>query len=139
MSDRLKIAICFILTFSILSSIVDAATRIVEFHARREQNTVIIEWATEEESNLSKFEIERSTDGLRWFKVGEIPAVGESTKRNSYSYTDYSIFKGSITSLYYHLVLIDNEGNTQVYDVIASVEGNSGIRHTWGSIKAMFR
>jgi hypothetical protein len=139
MSVRLKIAFCFILASSILSMIADAATRIVEFHAKRERNTVIVEWATEEESNLSKFEIERSNDGMRWFKIGEAPAIGESTRRNSYSYTDYSIFKVSITSLYYHLVLVDKAGNPQVYDVIASVEGDSGIRHTWGSIKAMFR
>lgn len=139
MTLRLKIALCIFLVSSILSVIADAATRILEFHARRERNTVIVEWATEEESNLSKFEIERSTDGIRWFKIGEAPAVGESTRRNSYSFTDYSIYKGSVTSLYYHLVLVDKAGNSQVFDVIASVEGNSGIRHTWGSIKAMFR
>jgi hypothetical protein len=139
MVDRFKIALCIFLVSSTLSAIAFASTRISEFYARRERNAVILEWTTEEESNLSKFEIERSTDRLRWFKIGEASAVGESVRHNSYSYKDYSIFKGSLSNIYYRLVLIDKAGNPQTFDVIASVEGNSGIRHTWGSIKAMFR
>jgi hypothetical protein len=121
------------------SVVLEASARISEFYAKREKNTVILEWTTEEESNLAKFEIYRSTDQMRWHKIGETRAVGESSQRNAYSLTDNSIFKGAVNTLYYRLVLVDKTGNSQSWDVIASVEGQSGIRHTWGSIKAMFR
>jgi hypothetical protein len=122
-----------------VSVVLEASARISEFYAKREKNAVILEWTTEEESNLAKFEIHRSTDQLRWYKIGETRAVGESSQRNVYSFTDNSIFKGAVNTLYYRLILVDMSGNNQSWDVIASVEGQSGIRHTWGSIKAMFR
>jgi len=121
------------------SLVLEASTRISGFYAKREKNTVILEWTTEEESNLVKFEIHRSTDQLRWHKIGETRAAGESSRKNIYYFTDTAIFKGAANTLFYRLVLIENTGNSISWDVIASVEGQSGIRHTWGSIKAMFR
>jgi hypothetical protein len=121
------------------SLLLEASARISAFYAKREKNAVILEWTTEEESHLAKFEIHRSTDQVRWYKIGETQAVGESSQRNVYSYTDNSIFKAAVNTLYYRLVLVEKNGSSASWDVIASVEGQSGIRHTWGSIKAMFR
>ena len=121
------------------SVVLEASARLSEFYAKREKNAVVLEWTTEEESNLAKFEIYRSTDQLRWHKIGETRAVGESSQRNVYSFTDNSILKSAVNTLYYRLVLVDKTGDSQAWDVIASIEGQSGIRHTWGSIKAMFR
>jgi hypothetical protein len=118
---------------------VQAITRISEFYATRDRNAVVLQWTTEEESGLAEFRIERSSDGLRWITAGAVRAAGESSRRNSYSYRDQSIPKTALSNLYYRLVLVDSDGKTTVHYVIASVEGNSGIRHTWGSIKAMFR
>jgi hypothetical protein len=118
---------------------VSAGTRISQFFATRDRNAVVLEWTTEEESNLARFEIERSTDRVRWFRIGEVRAAGESARRNTYTFRDQTIFKTAANSLSYRLVLVDMQGNSLPYDVIASVEGQSGIRHTWGSIKAMFR
>ena len=136
---RAKITVPVIILGFAASLLLEASARISEFYAKREKNTVILEWTTDEESNLAKFEIHRSTDQMRWYKIGEIRAVGESSQKNLYSFTDNSIFKGPTNTLYYRLVIIDKTGSSVAWDVIASVEGQSGIRHTWGSIKAMFR
>jgi hypothetical protein len=136
---RVKITVPVVLLGLAASMLVEASTRISTFYAKREKNTVILEWATEEESNLAKFEIHRSTDQMRWYKIGETRAAGESSQKNIYSYTDNSIFKAAVNTLYYRLVLVEKNGASASWDVIASVEGQSGIRHTWGSIKAMFR
>jgi len=116
-----------------------AGARISDFHAKRDNNSVILEWTTESESNLSKFDIERSTDRIRWLKIAETPASNEPETRQNYSYRDNTIFKASVNNFYYRLILVDKNGQFSPYDVIVSVSGNSGIRHTWGSIKAMFR
>ena len=139
MSFRTQIWVFAALLIVAVSVVLQASARISEFYAKREKNTVILEWTTEEESNLAKFEIYRSTDQVRWHKIGETRAVGESSQRNVYSFTDNSIFKGAVNTLFYRLVLVEKTGTNQSWDVIASVEGQSGIRHTWGSIKAMFR
>jgi hypothetical protein len=69
-----------------------------------------------------------------------MPVPGQSGERKSYSFTDNSIFKTTHTgTFYYRLIIVDSQGNSTPHDVIVSIAGNSGLRHTWGSIKAMFR
>lgn len=126
-------------TFFLLISLLYSSVRISEFNARRERNYILLEWTTEFESNLSKFEIERSTDRIHWIKIGEVSAVGESNQRHFYIFKDQTLLKGNLASLSYRLNLVYKNGTSEPYDVIVSVEGISGIRQTWGSIKAMFR
>jgi hypothetical protein len=128
----------FLLVFLVLTAL-RAATRVSEFYATRDQSAVVLVWSTEEETGLSRFEIERSGDRMRWIQVGKTPAAGDSWQKRTYSYRDNTIFKTGVNTLYYRLILVDRSGNSQVFDIIASAEGQSGIRHTWGSIKAMFR
>jgi len=116
-----------------------ASTIISDFHAKREGNTVVLGWTTESETRLARFDLERSTDRLRWFKIGEKAAMGESATRQQYTFRDNTIFKAAVNNFYYRLVLVDKNGQSAPFDVITSVSGTSGIRHTWGSIKAMFR
>jgi hypothetical protein len=121
-------------------AILHAGARVSEFNGRRENNTVVLEWATDEETDLQKFVVQRSSDNVNWNTVGEVLSKsGSSTTRQSYSFTDRNIFKNQTSSFYYSLVLVDRNGQTTKHDVIVSVSGNSGIRHTWGSIKAIFR
>lgn len=130
--------ILLFITFTLVG-LLHSGARISEFHARRENNTVVLEWATEEESNLLRFDLQRSSDNVRWLKIGEKPAAGESTTFNQYSFIDQTVFKTTLSNFYYRLVMVDKNGQTTPYDIIASVSGSSGIVHTWGSIKAMFR
>lgn len=125
--------------FFLFISLLYSSVRVSEFNARRERNYILLEWTTEFESNLSKFEIERSTDRIHWIKIGEVPAVGESNQRHFYTFKDQTLLKGNLASLSYRLNLVYKNGTSEPYDVIVSVEGISGIRQTWGTIKAMFR
>lgn len=118
-----------------------SGAQIVGFHARRQVNTVVIEWITETEDNVDKFILERSTDRLHWSTLTEIQSkMGTSTARQSYTFVDQSIFKMSnLSTFYYRIVVLDQAGQKTVHAVIASVSGQSGFKHTWGSIKALFR
>jgi hypothetical protein len=136
-----RLSYILILTSILLfTSILLADTRIVEFYARREDNKAILHWVTEQEENLQKFLIQRSTDVTNWTTLGEEKPVSESsTTRREYEFTDKSIYKNENTTFYYRLVIVDNSGRSTPYSVIVSIPGSSGIRQTWGSIKAMFR
>ncbi len=134
MKARLYIGVFLLLAFA---AVLHAIT-ISEFYAKRDGNSVVLVWTSEEESGLKEFRIERSVDRLHWFQTGSVTATGGSSQRNTYSFKDPTLFKGTQNNIYYRLILV-YDGYATTYDVIASVEGNSGIRHTWGSIKAMFR
>jgi len=126
-----------ILLFFVAS--LQADGRISEFHATRQEGSVLLEWATAYEQNLARFEIQRSNDQNNWIKIGDQKAFGHSPSKRYYSYVDNTFFKSSEANFYYRLVLVNQDGNRSVDSMIASVSGSSGFRHTWGSIKAMFR
>jgi hypothetical protein len=120
--------------------IVCASAQINNFHARAVNNSIVVEWSTESESGVSKFEIQRSLDKINWIKIGSVSSQsGNSSTHHDYQFIDNSIFKGNESSLNYRLVVIDQTGHSEIFSVIASVSGSSGIRQTWGSLKAMFR
>lgn len=116
-----------------------AGTVITDFQAVREQNAIIVSWASEQESNLSKFTVERSTDLTNWAWVGDVTAFGESSIKRTYQFKDKNLYKSNQATFYYRLKITDKNGRSTIYDAVLSANGYSGIRHTWGSIKAMFR
>jgi hypothetical protein len=51
-------------------------------------NTVALQWQTENEINSSHFEIERSTDGVNFERIGKVVAAGASTTTKQYKFVD---------------------------------------------------
>ena len=123
----------------LFSVLLIASGQISEFHGTRQESSVVLEWATEYESSLKAFELQRSVDQTTWLKIGSVSATGNSTDKTSYSFIDNSVYKSSEAIFYYQIVMIDQSGQRTVHDTVVSVSGSSGIRHTWGSIKATFR
>ena len=115
--------------------------RITDFHGRRENNCVLLDWTTIEEYNIKQFNIERTNDiqTENWVVVGNVEAAGESTTQQSYTYQDNNILKSNLSNFYYRLAIVDKNDQITYHDVIVSISINSGIKHTWGSIKSMFR
>jgi hypothetical protein len=130
----------FFLILITLPLLLYAGATINNFHARLENSMIILEWNTESEMNVSHFEIQRSTDKINWMKIGTLKSnTGTSNIRQYYQFSENAIFKISTSSLNYRLVVVDNQNNREIYSVVASVSGSSGIKRTWGSLKAMFR
>ena len=139
----------FLLIFNLLfiPILMIGNAHISKFRARREHNEIVIEWKTESENNVVCFEIERSANKVDWQKIVAVPSKsGNSNSPQYYDYrdTDNSLFKSNASSLNYRLIIVSKDPETnaetsETYYVIASVSGSSGIRHTWGSLKAMFR
>jgi hypothetical protein len=122
-----------------LPQLIRAGAIITDFQAVREQNAILVSWASEQENNVSKFTIERSTDLTNWAWVGDVTAFGESSVKRTYQFKDKNLYKSNQATFYYRLKITDKNGRSVIYDAVLSANGYSGIRHTWGSIKAMFR
>jgi hypothetical protein len=133
-----KISFPYILLL-LISVIILSATRIREFTARRENGAVVLKWITEDESNVQQFNIERKTNTTDWLKIGTKHAYGNSSSMQEYIFIDNNIFKTNQSNFYYRLIIVTKDGQSIPYETIETISGSSGIKHTWGSIKAMFR
>ena len=86
-----------------------------------------LQWSSLQESNSSHYEIQRSTDGTNFVKVGAVKAKGSSDLEVVYSYKDVSAAPGIN---YYRLKLIDNDGVFQYSNIEAINATVRGIKIT---------
>lgn len=126
-----------VILFLITSSVIFAAVNIQYFTAKNVSDGVLIEWKTLDEGGVSKYELERSMNTPDNFTyVNTISATGNNSY---YSYTDNSVSMRGATLYYYRLKCKDSNGNYTYSNSITVSHIISGIRSTWGSIKAIFR
>lgn len=67
---------------------------LLSFTAQKNGNTVILNWATSSEQNNRGFEIQRSSDGISFNRIGWVDGVGNSSSLQNYSFTDAAPAKG---------------------------------------------
>jgi len=99
----------------------------LEFTAKAQQFSVLLNWKTAAEINNDFFEVQRSKDGKSWEAIGVINGSGNSSTVLSYSYKDENPLVGVI---YYRLRQVDFDGKFE-YSKITSVEVDG-----FGSINA---
>jgi hypothetical protein len=98
---------------------------------------ITLHWITEDETGVLRYEVERSSGiDAAFMEVGAVDAKGASV----YEFVDNSVFHKSGTLYQYRVKIIFANGAAPVYTSVVTVNHTvSGIRRTWGSIKAMFR
>jgi len=138
MRRYLHFSIGLLAVFSI-SAIVFAAVSLQYFTAKNNSEGILVEWKTVDEAGISRFELERSVNTPDNF----LNLHGSSATGNNsyYSYQDNSVEarNTSATIYYYRLKCMDGAGNYTYTNHITVSHTVSGIRSTWGSIKAIFR
>lgn len=72
-------------------------------------------WQTATEINTDVFEIEKSSDGVHFEKIGAADAAGNSTTTLSYAFTDDAPYAGDN---YYRLKMIDLDASFEYSDII---------------------
>ena len=128
--------------FSILSllaviGVLYAATELQYFTARSETDAILLEWKTGFEDNLNRFEIERAaSDPNNFVQIGTVSAIGSNSY---YFYRDEMQMNGPAPIYYYRLKLVSNNSSYVYSQTISVTHIISGVRSTWGSIKAIFR
>jgi hypothetical protein len=119
-----------------LFAVVYAGAFLDYFQGRSEGEDVRLEWKTSEETNLLHFKVERKTPQSSFAEIATVDPKGSNS---NYTYLDQSAYKSNDLVFIYRLKIIDNDGQTS-YSAEVTVSHNvSGVKRTWGSIKAMFR
>ncbi|MBK8951083.1 MAG: T9SS type A sorting domain-containing protein [Chitinophagaceae bacterium] len=91
--------------------------KLSSFSVTKQGNNALLNWVTASEINVSRFEIERSYDGINFTSVGARQANGNSTSDISYNYTDPITISSGI--IYYRLKTLDIDGKTNLSNVVA--------------------
>ena len=105
--DQILITVHYIATLPV---------KLVDFSASKKNNYVKIEWITEEESNISHYEIQRSTNGIDFITIGNVASRNQNA-RGFYSFDDNDPVKGMA---YYRLKSAELSGKSG-YSKIASI------------------
>ncbi len=100
--------------FGIGEGITTLPVKMVKFLASADAKSAKLYWETASERNNDKFEVEHSTNGKDFAKVGEVKGNGTSQKLNTYSFKDFAPANGVN---YYRLKQLDFSGDFEYSDV----------------------
>ncbi len=89
---------------------------LLSFSGKEQDKSVVLNWQTATERQAKHFEVERSSDGDKFEKIGIVKAKGNSTTTTSYTLTDYKPMKGVN---YYRLRQVDLGDDMVLSNVIA--------------------
>ena len=87
------------------------------FDVTETNGNALLTWQTASEENSDHFEIENSTNGSVFAKIGNVSAAGNSSSIINYSYTDQNISRYNSSRIYYRLKLVDIDGNYKYSDI----------------------
>lgn len=129
--------ILILFSVGFLNVVLLGSSLLVNFEAYAIDNSIQLEWDSEQEINLLEYIIERSVSG------GDFVQIGKNTPKGSnshYTYLDETIFAKTSGRTYSYRIKILDKDETYTYSTVVAVTLTlSAARETWGSIKALFR
>ena len=128
--------VSYILIISLITTAVLAGTFLEYFQGRSEGEDIRLEWKTREEVNLQHFKVERKTPQSSFVDITTIQPKGSNSY---YTYLDQSAYKTDNMLFVYRLKIVDTNGQASYSNEVSVSHSVSGVKRTWGSIKAMFR
>ncbi len=83
---------------------------LLSFAATLQTGAVLLNWSAANETNTSRYAVERSTDGIHFSTIGTVAAAGNSAAANNYLFTDAGAMQTGATVLYYRLQTAEKDG-----------------------------
>lgn len=84
----------------------------------------VLTWKTVSEEDNSHFDVERSIDGIRFEKVGEVAGAGTTDQAQNYNFTDPNIVGLGSPEVYYRLNQVDFDGDTSYSEIeVVNIDG----------------
>ena len=87
----------------------------ISFTAALINSDVSLNWKTGQEINVSRYNIQRSIDGIRYTTIATVNAKG--AEENNYVYKDLQVTNLQAKTIYYRIEEKDNDGKTQLSNV----------------------
>ncbi len=95
--------------------------RMLGFQARQQGQDVKLTWSVTEETQVVRYDVERSTELKNFKMVGSVAARGAGVSGNlDYSYKDAGALS---TTIYYRLKMVDQNGSANYSNILRVVPG----------------
>lgn len=88
---------------------------ILRFSGQRQGPAVALKWTVAQEYNVLRYEVERSDDGARWTKAGEVAAAGTTAAERTYGFADNNAAGGRQL---YRFRAVDQNGSGRYSNVV---------------------
>jgi len=88
---------------------------LLQFSGKKDGIANSLEWITENETSVNRFDIERSTDGSSFTVIGSKNATAVNSGKTHYNYIDITAPPGTS---YYRLKMIDNDGKYRYSNMV---------------------
>ncbi len=132
-----KFKLLIVLTIALNFSILFGGAFVQFFGVDSNGDNITLTWQTTNEENVKEFEILRGADKDN---LASISIVASKGNNSSYTYIDKNAYKTNSSFYSYGLVIVDIDGSkSEPITRGVSHNGVSGVKRTWGSIKALFR
>ena len=102
-------------TLSVVVNPVALPLYLSQFTGRNESEKISLEWITENESGVNRFEIEHSGNGISFNKIGVVKAAGFTSSKSFYKFLHLNPLK---RYNYYRLKMVDNDGKFTYSNVV---------------------
>ncbi len=101
-----------------ITSAVPLPLKLLDFTLNKESNKIKLDWTSTSEINFSRYDIERSIDGIFYKTIGSVPSKGNLV----FAKTDYSFYDSENTeqTSYYRLKMLDRDGKFAYSKIISS-------------------
>ncbi|HET7898281.1 MAG TPA: hypothetical protein VFL47_11435, partial [Flavisolibacter sp.] len=97
------------------------ATKLLSFTGKLVSSNARLSWSTTQEMEKLSFEIEKSTDGLRFIKVGTVNGYYNNAANNVYAFTDTTLLSGKA---HYRLAMVTTDGKKSYSPAIQLTNNN---------------
>lgn len=95
--------------------------QLINFDAKKDGHTALLTWQTGSEQNSAGFDVERSSNGIDFDKIGHLKSKGNSINTQSYLLKDQSPLSGTN---YYRLRQTDLDGRSTISETRLLTFGN---------------
>ncbi|MEO5893037.1 MAG: T9SS type A sorting domain-containing protein [Ferruginibacter sp.] len=97
------------------ASVVVLPVTISSVKAQQQNNNIAVEWKVENELNMVKYDVEKSTDGVAFMQVNTINVNGNSNTYNTYSWLDVN---SALGNNFYRIKSYDRSGEIKYSSVV---------------------
>ncbi|HEX4875638.1 MAG TPA: T9SS type A sorting domain-containing protein [Chitinophagaceae bacterium] len=101
-------------TLNINSSCFILPVTLLNFDARKQGSQTLVTWQTSQEQNSHHFDVEHSTNGVSFVKIGEVAAAGNTNDLRNYSFIHPNPAKGNN---FYRLKMVDIDTRFKQSDI----------------------
>ena len=96
---------------------------LIDFNATVNKGKVVTNWICNQETQISNYEVEKSTNAIDFMSIGEVTATN-SVNTHSYAFTDINPYSGKS---FYRLRINDMSGRSQFSDIQPVYISQSGL------------